>query len=112
MIRVLLVDDDAAVRFTLGLALRRRGIETTPIEGGPQALELLRRREFDWLVTDGHMKLMDGYALAREARLLRPGIRIVMITGVETRPGPHEDIRKVFTKPIDDEALAAYLLAE
>lgn len=48
---------------------------------------------------------------AGEARRLRPGIRVALITGVDLRPGPHADVQRVFTKPIDDEALAAYLKA-
>lgn len=107
--KVLLVDDESGVRVTLRIALARRGFEVVTADGGPEALQLLRQQEFDWLVTDGHMKPMDGFELAEEARRLRPEIKAVMITGVCLQSGPNEYIMKVFTKPIDEAVLAAYL---
>jgi CheY-like chemotaxis protein len=107
--KVLLVDDESGVRITLRIALTRRGLDVAVAEGGPEALQLLGQKEFDWLVTDGHMKPMNGFELAKEARRLQPGIKTVMITGVYLQSGPNEGILKVFTKPIDDAALAAYL---
>ncbi|OGR89495.1 MAG: hypothetical protein A3J74_02245 [Elusimicrobia bacterium RIFCSPHIGHO2_02_FULL_57_9] len=107
--KILLVDDDAGVRITLKIALAKRGFDVSIAAAGFEAIELLGRDDFDWLITDCQMKPMDGFQLAARARRLCPFIKIVMITGICLEPCLNADILKVFTKPVDDGALAAYL---
>ncbi len=109
--KALVVDDDFAAAASLRIALHQDGVETRTANGGTEALLLLGAESFDWLVTDGQMRPMDGFHLARKALVLQPRIRIVMISGIFA-PGCAKSDRfeKVFTKPVDVGALADYLL--
>ncbi len=107
---VLVVDDDASSRAILGLALRRAGFRPTTAAGGEEALELLRRRDFDWLVTDALMLPMNGFQLAARAREIRPGIRTVMISALDAAADARRlEIEKFFAKPVDSAALETWL---
>ena len=50
--RILLVDDEASIRLTLGALLERTGYDVTSADGGEQAVQLLERHAFDLLLTD------------------------------------------------------------
>lgn len=107
---VLLVDDDASGLFMLGLVLRQAGLSVVGCPGALEALEHLRRRPFRWLVTDAKMSPRDGFSLADEARLIRPDLRIVMISascGDDELQG--HPIERLFTKPVPVEALVSFL---
>jgi excisionase family DNA binding protein len=80
MPRVLVVDDDSAVRDTLAdiLELSRLRIDTAA--DGASALEQLRAQRYDLLVTDLRMPGVDGMQVVAGAKRLRPGIKTVIIT--------------------------------
>jgi signal transduction histidine kinase len=79
---VLVVDDDAAVRTTTAEILDDIGFRVRIAEDGPAALDMLRRgATVDVLLCDVAMPGMGGAVLAREARLLRPGLPIIFISG-------------------------------
>ena len=81
---VLVVDDDSSTRRMLGLALERKGFTVSCAEGGDKALALLRERVYDMLLTDIHMPDIDGIDLCRDARAIRPGIGLILMTGFQT----------------------------
>jgi len=81
---VLVVDDDVSTRRMLGLALERKGYEVRCAAGGEEALSHLRERAYDILLTDIHMPDMDGIDLCRDAREVRPGMGLVLMTGFQT----------------------------
>ena len=107
---VLVVDDDASLLTLLSLSLRRAGYATLTAGSGREALELLAAQPVGFLVTDGHMDSMDGFELSRHAKNLRPGLRIVMISGVfgarDAEGGP---IERFFEKPAAVGDLIAWL---
>jgi signal transduction histidine kinase/CheY-like chemotaxis protein len=79
---VLLVDDDDLVRAGAADMLEEAGYRVSVANSGYQALELLRvGLEIEVLVTDYAMPGMTGAELAREARALRPGLPVLLITG-------------------------------
>lgn len=67
-LRLLLVDDDAPLRRTLGRLFRRHGWAVTEAGDGVEALETLRTASFDLLLTDMRMPRMDGLGLLEAAR--------------------------------------------
>ena len=69
--RVLVVDDSATVRKVLQMALSDAGYEVTEAENGEQALELAGQGEFDLLMTDLNMPVMDGLELVKEFRKIK-----------------------------------------
>lgn len=66
--RVLIVDDVAEVRQTVGAYLRQRGMEVFYAENGDVALEAARRVAPDVIVTDVDMPVMDGLEMCRRLR--------------------------------------------
>lgn len=81
--RILVVDDEATVRRFVGRVLRRAGAEVTEAAGGREALRAIAegRAKPALLITDIDMPDMTGIELAARATALRPGIRVVLMTG-------------------------------
>lgn len=81
--RVLLVEDDPAVRTTATRALAAYGYQVTPTADGEHALTLLREMggHVDVIVSDVIMPRMNGPELARRVRHEYPHIPVLFITG-------------------------------
>ena len=80
--RILLVDDEAMVRETMGAALEDAGYAVMIAADGAEALDLLRSSAaVDVLVTDLSMPGQDGLAVIRQAQCQRPGLPAVLLTG-------------------------------
>ena len=110
---VLVVDDEATVRMLVTEVLTELGYQTLEAEDGAAGLRILRSgARIDLVVTDvGLPGGMNGRQVADAARALRPGLKVLFITGyAETavlshghlEPGMH-----VLVKPFAMEALAA-----
>jgi len=80
---ILLVEDEEAVRRFAARALRMRGYTVIEASGGEAALDIVRQHQdvIDLLITDVVMPNMDGPALVRAARQLRPEVRIIYMSG-------------------------------
>jgi signal transduction histidine kinase/ActR/RegA family two-component response regulator len=86
-LRVLLVEDDVAVRTIFDRALQHRGLLVTACPSADPALEWLASdTHFDVLVSDIMMPGVDGVELARRARVLRPGLGTVLVSGYAEMP--------------------------
>lgn len=105
--RVLVVDDEPLVRMLVVDAVEDLGLETLEASDGPQALEALRSgTPIDLLITDvGLPNGMNGRQVADAARELRPGLKVMFITGyAETAalaPDKLGQGMQVLTKPFD-----------
>jgi PAS domain S-box-containing protein len=82
--RVLLVDDEAAVREVARQALKEFGYQVTICAAGADAVRVFQdsHRDIDLVVTDMMMPEMDGPALVSALRAIDPRVRILGITGV------------------------------
>ena len=110
--RVLLVEDDAALRRYLGVVLRRAGYEVIAAADGLEALTLALSNAVSLVVTDAVMPRLGGPELCRLLRA-RPELRalpVVMLTGLDA--GAHKadaasgpDAR--LTKPVRTDELLA-----
>jgi DNA-binding NtrC family response regulator len=78
--RVLFVDDEPRILNTMRMLFRGRH-EVLTADGGAQALELLRTRPVDVIVSDQRMPGMTGIELLRQARELMPGSMRILLTG-------------------------------
>jgi two-component system, NtrC family, response regulator AtoC len=85
--RILVVDDESAIRFTLDLMLRRRGYLVTTAESGVEALAVIERQAFDLLLLDLKMPGISGIDIARRAREILPEAAILILTGSTTIEG-------------------------
>ncbi len=80
--KILLVEDEDAVRLFAARALRAKGYEVTEARTGESALEILADRPaVDLLVTDMVMPKVDGATLIREARKTMPDLPVICISG-------------------------------
>ena len=79
--RILIIDDDLAVRDTLIAILEDRGYEVITAVNGQQGLAVFRRELPDLLVTDIVMPVKEGLQTIREIREERPDMKIIAISG-------------------------------
>lgn len=84
--RVLLVEDDAALRRYLGVVLRRAGYEVAEAADGIEALRLALSTRFSLVITDAVMPRLGGPELCRllRARAEYAALPVVLLTGLET----------------------------
>jgi two-component system cell cycle sensor histidine kinase/response regulator CckA len=81
-VRVLVVDDEASIRYFVERALNGQGFAVTTANGADEALDLAGRLEpFDLLLTDVVMPPINGDELARRLRRLTPDIKVLYLTG-------------------------------
>ena len=80
---ILLVEDEDAVRTFAARALSMRGYSVLEASGGAAALEIVRAHDgpIGLIVTDVVMPLMDGPTLVKEAKAIRPDLRVIYISG-------------------------------
>ena len=109
---VLLAEDDRSVRRLVVSELTRRGFTVLEAEDGAAALELLRQEKdrVDVLVTDVVMPRMNGADLAKAADRVRPGLKILFISGHPERAGAGLDptgATNLLMKPFTADTLAA-----
>jgi signal transduction histidine kinase/ActR/RegA family two-component response regulator len=79
--RMLVVDDDAAVRRVIIDELRLLGFETREAASGAEALDQIRNDPPDLMLVDFLMPGLTGAEVARRAREMHPGQRIAFISG-------------------------------
>jgi PAS domain S-box-containing protein len=108
---ILLAEDDRSVRRLVVSELTRRGFTVLEAEDGASALELFKRdpNRIDVLVTDVVMPRMNGAELAKQAERIRPGLRILFISGHPERAGAGLDptgATNLLMKPFTADTLA------
>jgi PAS domain S-box-containing protein len=98
---ILVVEDDPEVRDVSIELLESLGYRTLVACNGPGAMEVLRGPErIDLLFTDLVMPGgMSGVALAREATVIRPGLRVLLTTGHAGLEAPGADEFPIISKP-------------
>jgi len=105
MARILVTEDDDAVRMFVSRALMMDGHDVLTAEDGEDALDVLIREKgaFDLLLTDIKMPTMDGIALTHAAASQYRDLTILLMTGFadqrERADGLAELIFDVVTKP-------------
>lgn len=101
-IRILLAEDDEAMRTYLERALANAGYEVTAVDRGTEAAPLLEREHFDLLLSDIVMPEMDGIELAQRCAEVSPGTKVMFITGfaaVALRANKEQPQARVLSKP-------------
>ncbi len=108
--RILVVDDEAAQRESLGGFLVKQGFDVVLAADGETALRILQGAVVDVMLTDVRMPGLDGVELLRRARELNPLLEVVVMTAFGTIADAVEAMRtgaaSYLTKPVDlDEIL-------
>ena len=106
---VLAVDDDTLVLFNTVAMLEDLGHTAIEAHSARDALEILRSRKIDMVVTDQAMPQMTGVQLAEAIRGEWPGMPVILATGYAELPGGAGKNLPKLNKPFDEAALAAVI---
>lgn len=79
--RLLIVDDELAIRMALKTAFARERMEVSEASCGTEALALLKTQEFDLIVLDIMMEHIDGYAILQQLRADGVMTPVLMLSG-------------------------------
>jgi len=102
MIRILLAEDEDAMRTYLARALENAGYNVVAVASGAEALPHLEVERFDLLLSDIVMPEIDGIELAQRCAELSPETKVMFITGfaaVTLRASREAPQAKVLSKP-------------
>lgn len=102
--RVLVVDDEVAVRATTADMLQDLGYQTVELGSAREAQALLAEEAFDVVVTDHLMPGMTGAELALSIRHMRPGLPVLLVSGYANVEDVAQDIPRL-AKPFRQEDL-------
>ncbi len=92
--RILVVDDDEILRATLTTILSRRGFEVDSVADGLEALEAIRSKVYDLVVTDIEMPRLNGITLLDRASVLNPRLSFIVITAYASVESAVEALRR------------------
>jgi two-component system response regulator AtoC len=104
MNRVLVIDDDASLRYTLEAVLSDAGLTVETCDGGASGLAAFEARGADVVLTDLAMPEIDGMQVLERMRALDPGVPVLMLTAhgservavAAMKAGAHDYIPKPF----------------
>jgi len=104
-IRLLLVDDEKGFADILSKRLSKRNFEVTTALSGAEALQALRKADFDIAVLDLKMEDMDGIEVLKIFKKMCPSMEIIMLTGHGSEQAAREGLSigafAYLTKPCD-----------
>jgi CheY-like chemotaxis protein len=110
--RVLLVDDQKAIRTALQRILTKAGFEVVPVASGEEAVRVIEQeKRFDAILTDLEMPTMHGTKLIPLLRSLAPNIAIIVLTGHRdsqcTADLFEDGVKACLDKPVGGDVLVA-----
>ena len=109
--KILLADDDPKIHLVVRMWFEKKGHDVTSVHNGKDALETLKDQEFDVLVSDVNMPLMNGIDLAKNilTSRLQPEL-IVLLTSrcdhVRLKDQFDSDKVHLYSKPFSPALLA------
>ncbi len=108
-INVLLVDDEIEFVETLAKRLNKRGFNTLYTTSGKDAMEKIKKEQFDVAVIDVRMPEMDGITLLGEIKQVQPLVEVILLTGYASIQSGIEGMKKgafdYLMKPTDIDEL-------
>ena len=108
---VLVIDDDAHIRSSIGKFLIARGHTVIEAANGEKGVEVVESQAVDIVITDVKMPGMDGFEVLRRVRSVAPEIEVIVITGVKESENAFRALREgafdFFNKPFKVEDLNA-----
>ncbi|HEU5457799.1 MAG TPA: HD domain-containing phosphohydrolase [Terracidiphilus sp.] len=110
-VRILVVDDEAHVRSMIGATLERQGYQIELAVSGAVAVEIMRRKPFDLVLTDIVMQDGNGIALLESIRAQQPHLPVVMVSAIHDISVAIDSMRRgaydYLLKPFEREHLIA-----
>ena len=81
MAKLLIIDDERAIRSTLREILEYENYEVDDIDNGIEGLELIKKQNYDLVLCDIKMNKMDGMEVLENAQIIKPDLPFIMISG-------------------------------
>ena len=91
---ILILDDEPIVSKRLKPSLEKKGYEVEAFTGSMDALNRIRERDFDIVITDLKMEGVDGMQFLTEVKEKSPATEVIVITGFATMDTARESFRK------------------
>ena len=108
---VLVIDDDAHIRSSIGKFLIARGHTVIEAANGEKGVEVVESQAVDIVITDVKMPGMDGFEVLRRVQSISPETEVIVITGVKEAENAFRALREgafdFFNKPFKVEDLNA-----
>ena len=98
MFRILVAEDDHAIRTLITTKLKQENYTIYTAENGEDALSVMEKHQVDLLISDIMMPVMDGYSLVKALRETKHTLPILMITAKSQL----ESLEEAFTLGVDD----------
>jgi PAS domain S-box-containing protein len=106
---ILLIDDEEMILDSLSAILLKDGYQVDCAKSGNEALEILRHRQYDLIITDIRMPGISGLEMVENLKTFKPDQKILVITGygsLETAvKAQHRGVSDYLIKPIDVKSL-------
>jgi two-component system response regulator PilR (NtrC family) len=80
MANILVVDDESSMREFLEIMLNKEGYQVATAAGGGEAIDLLKKSDFDLVITDIRMKEIDGLEVLKKCKELHPNTIVILIS--------------------------------
>ncbi|MCF8127444.1 MAG: response regulator [Deltaproteobacteria bacterium] len=108
-IRLLLVDDEVGFAEVVSKRLRKRGMHVKTVFTGTNAIQAIRKEDFDVAILDLKMEDMDGIEVLKIFKKAYPEMAVIMLTGHGSETAAREGLKlgafDYLTKPCDLEDL-------
>jgi DNA-binding NtrC family response regulator len=108
-IKLLLVDDEKGFADIIAKRMSKRDIDVTTAYSGAEALQTIRKANFDVAVLDLKMEDMDGIEILKIFKKMDPDLAVIMLTGHGSEAAAKDGIKfgafDYLTKPCDLEEL-------
>jgi DNA-binding NtrC family response regulator len=79
--RVLVVDDEDALRMVLGSELSSSGYDVSTASDGDEAISMVQNKKFDLVLLDIKMPKVDGFEVLKYIKKNIPKVKVIMLTG-------------------------------
>src|ERR1700685_1776881 len=81
MSKILIIDDERAIRSTLREILEYEDYQVEDVDNGVDGLEMIQKEDYDLVLCDIKMNRMDGMEVLSEGLALKPDLPFIMISG-------------------------------
>jgi len=101
---ILVVDDILSARKLYSTLLTQKGYSVTDVENGREAIDLIKEKKFNLIITDINMPKIDGFGLLTWLEKRKKNIPVIVISAISDKntvlKTAHFKITKFFTKPL------------
>jgi len=108
--RILVVDDDALLQELLVMTMEMEGYQVTAASNGKQAMDLARAEQFDMILLDMMMPVLDGIRFLQfKSTFKSPTVPVLVLTAVHDQEKISNVLQagasQVLSKPVDTQVL-------